>query len=156
MWTCVGTIRIQHWQLDFNRCGIYSLKSVKSKDWPTCSLTWTLPDKCHAVFLLSAPCMVDWPLTVKDQQAIPAPPSDSWLKGFEFESRQEQQGNFLLQSWLSVQTLIRCLFHPRVTAMVRKRSLSFCQKCSWVVTPKHAYTLHQTKSEWADYAAVQE
>ena len=25
----------------------------------------------------------------------------------------------------------------------------------WQVTPKHAYTLDPTKSEWADYAAVQ-
>ena len=27
--------------------------------------------------------------------------------------------------------------------------------CRWQVTPKHAYTLDPTKSEWADYAAVQ-
>ena len=32
----------------------------------------------------------------------------------------------------------------RVIAVVRKRSRSFCQKCSWQVTPKHAYTLDQT------------
>ena len=30
-----------------------------------------------------------------------------------------------------------------------------CQKCKWQVTPKHAYTLDPTKSEWADYAIVQ-
>ena len=29
------------------------------------------------------------------------------------------------------------------------------KKCKWQVTPKHAYTLDPTKSEWADYAAVQ-
>ena len=33
--------------------------------------------------------------------------------------------------------------------------MSFCQKCRWQVTPKHAYTLDPAKSEWADYAAVQ-
>ena len=45
---------------------------------------------------------------------------------------------------------------PLVTAAVaRKRPRSFCQKCRWQVTPKHAYTLDLTKSEWADYAAVQ-
>ena len=44
---------------------------------------------------------------------------------------------------------------PRVTAVARKRPRSFCQKCWWQVTPKHAYTLDPTKSEWADYAAVQ-
>ena len=46
-------------------------------------------------------------------------------------------------------------FHPRVTAVARKRPLSFCQKRRWQVTPKHAYTLDPTKPEWADYAAVQ-
>ena len=33
-------------------------------------------------------------------------------------------------------------FHPRVTAVAHKRSRSFCQKCRWQVTAKHAYTLH--------------
>ena len=32
-------------------------------------------------------------------------------------------------------------FHPRVTAVARKRSRSFCQKRRWQVTAKHAYTL---------------
>ena len=32
-------------------------------------------------------------------------------------------------------------FHPGVTAVARKRSRSFCQKCGWQVTAKHAYTL---------------
>ena len=32
-------------------------------------------------------------------------------------------------------------FHPRVTAVAHKRSRSFCQKCRWQVTVKHAYTL---------------
>ena len=51
--------------------------------------------------------------------------------------------------------LIRCPFHPRVTAVARKRPRSFCQKCKWQVTSKHAYTLYPSKSEWADYASVQ-
>ena len=58
------------------------------------------------------------------------------------------------QSQLCVWTLIRCPFHPRVTAVARKNPRSFCQKCRWQVTPKHAYILDPTKSEWADYAAV--
>ena len=54
-----------------------------------------------------------------------------------------------------VLTLIRCPFHPRVTAVARKKKArSFCKKCSWQVTPKHAYTLDPTKSKWADYAVV--
>ena len=32
-------------------------------------------------------------------------------------------------------------FHPCVTAVACKRSRSFCQKCRWQVTAKHAYTL---------------
>ena len=52
-------------------------------------------------------------------------------------------------------TLIRCPFHPRVTAEARKGIRLFCQKCRWQVTPKQTYTLDPTKSEWADYAAVQ-
>ena len=43
--------------------------------------------------------------------------------------------NFLC--WL----LFQYPFHPRVTAVARKRSRSFCQKCRWQVTAKHAYTL---------------
>ena len=42
-----------------------------------------------------------------------------------------------------------------VTAVACKRPWSFCQKCRWQVTPKHAYTLDPSKWEWADYAAVQ-
>ena len=43
--------------------------------------------------------------------------------------------NFLC--WL----LFRYPFHHRVTAKARKRSRSFCQKCRWHITAKHAYTL---------------
>ena len=50
---------------------------------------------------------------------------------------------------------IRCPFRPRVTAVARERPRSFCEKCRWQVTLKHAYSLDPTKSEWADYAAIQ-
>ena len=43
--------------------------------------------------------------------------------------------NFLC--WL----LYRYPFHPCVTAVARKRSRSFRQKCWWQVTAKHTYTL---------------
>ena len=39
--------------------------------------------------------------------------------------------------------------------MARKRFWSFCQKCRWQITPTRAYTRDPSKSEWADYAAVQ-
>ena len=47
---------------------------------------------------------------------------------------------------LCVLTLIRCPFHPRVTAVACKRPRSFCQKCRWKVTHKYAYTLDPAKS----------
>ena len=65
----------------------------------------------------------------------------SWLKVRGFESLQEQRENLLLQGQLSVQTLIWYSFHPRVTAVARKRSRPFCQKCRWQDTAKHACTL---------------
>ena len=37
--------------------------------------------------------------------------------------------------------LFRYPFHPRNIAVARKRSGSFCQKCRWQVTAKHACTL---------------
>ena len=54
-----------------------------------------------------------------------------WSGGRIFFSRVD----FLC--WL----LFRYPFHPRVTALARKRSRSFCQKCRWQVTAKHASTL---------------
>ena len=54
-----------------------------------------------------------------------------WSGGRIFFSRVD----FLC--WL----LFRYPFHPRVTAVARKRSRSFCQKCRWQVTAKLAYTL---------------
>ena len=54
-----------------------------------------------------------------------------WNGGRIFFSRV----NFLC--WL----LFRYPFHPRVTTVARKKSRSFCQKCRWQVTAKHAYTL---------------
>ena len=54
-----------------------------------------------------------------------------WNGGRIFFSRV----NFLC--WL----LFRHPFHPRVTAVARKRSRSSCQKCRWQVTAKHTYTL---------------
>ena len=46
---------------------------------------------------------------------------NSWSKGRGFDCRRERLKMFLLQSWLSVLTLIRCPFHPRVAAVARKK-----------------------------------
>ena len=48
---------------------------------------------------------------------------------------------FFSQGRLSVLTLISVSVPPRVTTVARKKSRSFCQKCRWQVTAKHAYTL---------------
>ena len=70
-----------------------------------------------------------------DSSVVRAP--DSWSKGRGFESLLGRWENFLLRGRLSVLTL----FHPRVTAVARKRPRSFYQKRRWQVTAKHAYTL---------------
>ena len=58
--------------------------------------------------------------------------SNPWSGGRIFFSRVD----FLC--WL----FFRYPFQPHVTTVARKRSQSFCQKCRWQVTAKHAYTLH--------------
>ena len=76
---------------------------------------------------------------------------DSGSKGLGFESSQERLDNFLLQGQLSVLTLISVSVLPRVTAVTRKRSPSFCQKCRRQVTAKYACTLRMWLSmKWRD------
>ena len=72
-----------------------------------------------------------------DSSVVRAP--DSWLKVRGFEFLLEWRENFLLQGRLSVLTLISVSVPP--PCYHSKRSRSFCQKCRWQVTDKHAYTL---------------
>ena len=74
-----------------------------------------------------------------DSSAVRAP--DSWLKGHGFESLPERREIFFSRVNFLCWLLFRYPFHPRVTAVARKRPRSFCQKCRWQVTAKHAYTL---------------
>ena len=74
-----------------------------------------------------------------DSSVVRAP--DSWSKGRGFESLQERREYLLLQGNFLCWLLFRYPFHPRVTAVARKRPRSFRQKCRWQVTAKHAYTL---------------
>ena len=53
----------------------------------------------------------------------------------------ERRLRIIQTMYTCVQCLFRYPFHPRVTIVARKRSRSFCQKCRWQVTAKHAYTL---------------
>ena len=51
----------------------------------------------------------------------------------------------ILKTWLSLKylaLLFRYPFHPRVTAIARKGSRPFRQKCRWQVTAKHTHTLY--------------
>ena len=51
-------------------------------------------------------------------------------------------------------TLIRCPFHP-VLQQWHVKDPGHSAKCRWQVIPEHAYSLDPSKSEWANYAAVQ-
>ena len=115
-----------------------------------CSIKWS---HRRLFLLLVVWCLLDLVGGSRNRLLVRVP--DSWSKGCKFKSQQERWENFLLQSQLCVLTLIRCLFHPRVTTVARKRPWSFFQKCRCQFTPKQAYTLDPTKSEWADYAANQ-
>ena len=70
-----------------------------------------------------------------------AGPVIEWLRS---RIPAEAAGEF--SSSLSALILIRCPFHPRVTAVARKTPRSFCQNWGWQVTPKLTYTLDPTKS----------
>ena len=74
-----------------------------------------------------------------DSSVVRAP--DLWSKGYGFESLQERRENFLLHGHFLCWLLFRYPFHPRVTAVARKRPRSFRQKCGWQVTAKYACTL---------------
>ena len=119
--------------------------------WRGRSTAWLLPpvtELTHCQSLLTDPVVItcDWSryyLVVKSW-----PPVREWL---EHRSRDWKvagsnpcwNGGRIFFSrvdflcWL----LFRYPFHPRVTTVARKKSRSFCQKCRWQVTAKHAYTL---------------
>ena len=82
---------------------------------------------------------------------------DMWLKGCEFESPGRSGGIFFLQSSLSVLTLIRCAPCYRSGTWKKKKTknnnkntviLQEGPVAGYSVTPKHAYALDATKSEW--------
>ena len=66
---------------------------------------------------------------------------------------QERRESFLLQNFCVDSHSVSV--PPRVTAVARKRPRLCSQKCRWQITAKHVFTFDPTKSEWADYAAVQ-
>ena len=66
---------------------------------------------------------------------------DSWLKGHGIDSLRSGRRMFFSRVDFLCWLLFRYLFRPCVTTEACKRSLSFCPKCRWQVTVKHAYTL---------------
>ena len=62
---------------------------------------------------------------------------------FERYKQHAQAANFKIgtRPGPCLRLLFRYPFHPRLTAVARKRPRSFCQKRRWQVTAKHAYTL---------------
>ena len=74
-----------------------------------------------------------------EKTIIPSLPPGLDLATFQSRVRRSYQR--------AIPTLTRCPFHPRVTAVARKRPRSFCQKCRWQVTAIHAYTFDPTRSE---------
>ena len=58
------------------------------------------------------------------------------------EERREEERKRKVSRQRMCWLLFRYPFHPCVTAIARKRSRSFCQKCRWQVTAKHTYILH--------------
>ena len=128
-WRMYRTPSLRHFPVAvFETVTVFTLLLIDNGTWPFMSFQW----KVNQRFLLFdygvgiAQCLErrtrDWKVTGSN-------PCRSC--GRIFFSRV----NFLC--WL----LFRYPFHPRITAVARKRSRSFCQKCRWQVTAKHAYTL---------------
>ena len=86
--------------------------------------------KATPCFIVQGAGMAQW-LEHRTRDWKVAGSNPCWNGGRIFFSRVD----FLC--WL----LFRYPFHPRVTTVARKKSRSFCQKCRWQVTAKHAYTL---------------
>ena len=134
---------------NFPPFGIAQGRAVKHEDMCMARKSWSyqtffLVDTAHLAFLLlcffvlfwSAFCrrmgagIAQW-LEHRTRDWKVAGSNPCWNGGRIFFSRVD----FLC--WL----LFRYPFHPCVTTVARKKSRSFCQKCRWQVTAKHAYTL---------------
>ena len=66
---------------------------------------------------------------------------DSWLKGCRFNPSKSSWRIFFSRVNFLCWLLFQYPVHPCVTAVTRKWSWSFCQKCRWQVTAKHVYNL---------------
>ena len=82
----------------------------------------------------------------ENSPAVPA-----WFKHTTFRSQVQRS------YWQAIQApLFGVSSIPHIPTVAQRKPPPFCQKCRLQVTPEHAHTLDPMKSEWADYAAVQE
>ena len=96
-------------------CELGLHKFVQNYNWTLSSFVAVVVVFSLLSHIFSARFKLCFPLTPtlpasRNSFLVRAP--DSWSEGCEFESRQERRENFHLQSYLSVQTLIRCPFQP--------------------------------------------
>ena len=64
------------------------------------------------------------------------------MKRLQVESWQEQWENFNLELTFCADSYF-VFTPPCVTAVAGETSQSFCQKCRWLVTPKHTLDPHK-------------
>ena len=96
--------------------------------------------------------------TKKSRDCLLVRAPDTRSKGCEFESRHERWGEFSSpESTLCPDPLFCVRSTPVLPQWHVKDPGHSAKSAGWQVTPKHAYTrtLNPTKSEWADYAAIQ-
>ena len=85
----------------------------------------------------------------RDSSVVRVP--GSWSKGHGFKPSWSSRRMFFSRVTFLCWFLFWCPFHPCVAAVAHKRSRSFCQKCRWQVTAKHACTLHMWLCmKWCD------
>ena len=125
--------RVQHWALSpasFPTSFSFDHCVVDLADWNAQSFESDSIIQMNAVRFIWGSGIAQW-LERRTRDRKVAGSNPCWRGGRIFFSRV----NFLC--WL----LFRYPFHPRVTAVARKRPRSICQKRRWQVTAKHAYTL---------------
>ena len=122
-WHDTNTVDCWHTLFGIGDMGLHSLVSPDMVSMPP-------HVSLHGIILHDGVGIAQW-LECRTHDWNVAGSNPCWSGGRIFFSMV----NFLC--WL----LFRYLFHPRVTAVAQKRSQSFCQKCRWQVTVKHANTL---------------
>ena len=136
------------------RCGQGEQKNQsEGNQYPVLVLLYWLPLEFSSSSSSSGAGIAQW-LERRTRDWKVADSNPCWSGGRMFLSM------ISFQCWL----LFRYPFHPRVTAVARKRSRSFCQKCRWQVTSKQwfymkwhgawLYCVHRTGAVWCGTSHV--